>query len=103
MYRVDGELIAIGVVDILPSCVSSVYFIYSLQWAWASLGKVCVCLFSSGLSDLSEYEHFRRSEPWKSFIMPRLDIDQFADTLGLTPNPPLECFLIFIFYIQIGS
>jgi arginine-tRNA-protein transferase len=37
---VDGELIAIGVIDILPKCVSSVYFIYSPKWAWASLGKV---------------------------------------------------------------
>lgn len=43
LYRVDGELIAMGVLDILPNCVSSVYFIYSPKWAWASLGKVCTC------------------------------------------------------------
>ncbi|KAF8341479.1 arginine-tRNA-protein transferase [Cantharellus anzutake] len=40
LYRVDGELIAIGVIDILPCCVSSVYFIYSPSWGWASLGKL---------------------------------------------------------------
>lgn len=26
--------------DILPGCVSSVYFMYSNQWAWLQLGKV---------------------------------------------------------------
>jgi len=40
LYRVDGELVAMGVIDILPYCVSSVYFIYSPSWAWASLGKL---------------------------------------------------------------
>ncbi|CAE6397845.1 unnamed protein product [Rhizoctonia solani] len=40
MYRVDGELIAIGVIDILPGCVSSVYFMYSPEWNVWSLGKV---------------------------------------------------------------
>jgi arginyl-tRNA--protein-N-Asp/Glu arginylyltransferase len=28
------------VIDILPSCVSSVYFIWDPDWAWASLGKL---------------------------------------------------------------
>lgn len=27
-------------IDILPSCVSSVYFIWDPDWAWASLGKL---------------------------------------------------------------
>lgn len=39
VYRVDGELIGISVIDILPHCVSSVYFIWDPDWAWASLGK----------------------------------------------------------------
>ncbi|KAF8307223.1 hypothetical protein DL93DRAFT_2143355 [Clavulina sp. PMI_390] len=47
LYRADGELIAIAVLDILPNCVSSVYFIYSPKWAWASLGKV------SGLREIA--------------------------------------------------
>jgi arginine-tRNA-protein transferase len=29
----------ISVIDILPSCVSSVYFIWDPDWAWVSLGK----------------------------------------------------------------
>ncbi|KAG8722494.1 Arginyl-tRNA--protein transferase 1 [Ceratobasidium sp. 394] len=40
MYRVDGELVAIGVIDILPGCVSSVYFMYAEGWGNWSLGKI---------------------------------------------------------------
>lgn len=40
MYRVDGKLVAIGVIDILPGCVSSVYFIYAEGWGPWSLGKI---------------------------------------------------------------
>ncbi|EUC57834.1 arginyl-tRNA-protein transferase [Rhizoctonia solani AG-3 Rhs1AP] len=40
MYRVDGQLIAIGVIDILPGCVSSVYFLYAPEWNPWSLGKI---------------------------------------------------------------
>ncbi|KAI0796566.1 arginine-tRNA-protein transferase [Abortiporus biennis] len=40
MYRLDGQLIAMGVIDILPGCVSSVYFIYEQEWDKLSLGKI---------------------------------------------------------------
>jgi arginine-tRNA-protein transferase len=40
MYRLDGELIAMGVIDILPACISSVYFIYDPRHEKFSLGKV---------------------------------------------------------------
>ena len=40
MYKVDDKLVGISVIDILPSCVSSVYFIWHPDWAWASLGKL---------------------------------------------------------------
>jgi arginyl-tRNA--protein-N-Asp/Glu arginylyltransferase len=33
-------LIGISVIDILPYCISSVYFIWHPDWAWASLGKL---------------------------------------------------------------
>ncbi|CDO68698.1 hypothetical protein BN946_scf184652.g25 [Trametes cinnabarina] len=39
LYRLDGELIAVGVIDILPHCVSSVYFMYEKKWDRFSLGK----------------------------------------------------------------
>ncbi|XP_070489763.1 arginyl-tRNA--protein transferase 1 isoform X2 [Chironomus tepperi] len=37
-YYIDGELIAVGVIDILPSCVSSVYFYYNPDYSFLSLG-----------------------------------------------------------------
>ncbi|KAF9498470.1 hypothetical protein BDN71DRAFT_1443310 [Pleurotus eryngii] len=40
LYRLDGELIAMAVLDILPSCVSSVYFMYDKKWERFSLGKL---------------------------------------------------------------
>lgn len=46
MYRVDGELVAMGVIDILPNCVSSVYFMYDNKWERFSLGKVGVTMSS---------------------------------------------------------
>lgn len=40
LYRIDGELAALGVIDILPGCVSSVYFMYDPKWEKHSLGKL---------------------------------------------------------------
>ncbi|KAK0468337.1 arginine-tRNA-protein transferase [Desarmillaria tabescens] len=40
LYRLDGQLIAMAVLDILPHCVSSVYFMYDKTWEKFSLGKV---------------------------------------------------------------
>lgn len=37
-YFLDDELIAVGVIDILPECVSSVYFFYNPQYSFLSLG-----------------------------------------------------------------
>lgn len=39
-YRVDGKLIAVGVVDILPSCFSSKYLFWDPDYKSLSLGKV---------------------------------------------------------------
>jgi arginyl-tRNA---protein transferase len=41
-YRLDGKLIAVSVIDILPGCVSSVYFLYDKDYKSYSLGKVCL-------------------------------------------------------------
>ncbi|KAK7470786.1 Arginyl-tRNA--protein transferase 1 [Stygiomarasmius scandens] len=40
LYKLDGQLIAMAVLDILPSCVSSVYFMYDNTWEEFSLGKL---------------------------------------------------------------
>jgi arginine-tRNA-protein transferase len=41
-YIVDGKLIALAVIDILPKCVSSVYFIYDTDYSFLGLGKYSV-------------------------------------------------------------
>ncbi|KAG2178091.1 hypothetical protein INT43_003344, partial [Umbelopsis isabellina] len=38
-YRLDGKLIAVAVLDVLPNCLSSVYFMYDPEYAFLSLGK----------------------------------------------------------------
>ncbi|KAL6619145.1 hypothetical protein ACP70R_034284 [Stipagrostis hirtigluma subsp. patula] len=38
-YRIDGKLIAVGVVDILPKCLSSKYLFWDPDLAFLSLGK----------------------------------------------------------------
>ncbi|KAK7061618.1 Arginyl-tRNA--protein transferase 1 [Favolaschia claudopus] len=40
LYKCDDKLIAVSVIDILPNCVSSVYFMYDSEWEDFSLGKL---------------------------------------------------------------
>ena len=37
-YLIDGKIVAVGVIDILPSCVSSVYLYYDPDYFFLSLG-----------------------------------------------------------------
>ncbi|KAF2005121.1 arginine-tRNA-protein transferase 1 [Amniculicola lignicola CBS 123094] len=39
-YRLDGRLIAMGVLDLLPHCVSGVYFVYHSDFEKWSFGKL---------------------------------------------------------------
>ncbi|KAI8865367.1 arginine-tRNA-protein transferase, partial [Ramicandelaber brevisporus] len=39
-YYLDGELVAVGVVDVLPRCVSAVYFMYDPAFSAFGLGKL---------------------------------------------------------------
>ncbi len=39
-YRIDGQLVAVGIIDILPSCLTSVYCFYDTAFSDLSLGKV---------------------------------------------------------------
>ncbi|KAI0303879.1 arginine-tRNA-protein transferase [Russula brevipes] len=40
LYRLNGRLVGMGVIDILPSCVSSVYFMWEKEYEKFSLGKL---------------------------------------------------------------
>ena len=37
-YRLNGKIIAVGVIDILNSCVSSVYFFYDPEYQFLNMG-----------------------------------------------------------------
>jgi arginine-tRNA-protein transferase len=39
-YRIDGKLVAVGVLDLLPDCVSAVYFLYHDSIHWLNPGKL---------------------------------------------------------------
>ncbi|EJU06406.1 hypothetical protein DACRYDRAFT_103351 [Dacryopinax primogenitus] len=59
-YILDGKLIALGVIDILPNCVSSVYFMYSSKVEKWGMGKISALreamlvreMHEAGLEDL---------------------------------------------------
>ncbi|KAI9467214.1 arginine-tRNA-protein transferase [Lactarius psammicola] len=52
LYRLDGKLVGMGVIDILPSCVSSVYFMWEKEYEKFSLGKL------SALQEISLAKEF---------------------------------------------
>jgi arginine-tRNA-protein transferase len=40
LYYLDGSLIALAVIDVLPGAVSSVYLAWDPQWSGLGLGKI---------------------------------------------------------------
>lgn len=50
-YLIDGKIVCVGVLDILPHCVSSVYFYYDPDYSFLSLGT---------LSSLFEISYVRK-------------------------------------------
>ena len=42
MYYIDNVLVAVSVIDVLPKCVSSVYFFYKPKFSFLSLGKYSI-------------------------------------------------------------
>ena len=39
-YRIDGKLVAVGVVDLIRNCLSSKYFFWDPEYAFLELGKI---------------------------------------------------------------
>lgn len=56
-YWLDNKLIAVGVLDILPYCVSSVYFFYDPDYSFLSLGTY------SSLRELEFTQRLSKSSP----------------------------------------
>lgn len=55
LYTLDDTLIALAVIDILPGCISSVYFLYDPQYSDLSLGRVSACREASLAQDLQAW------------------------------------------------
>jgi len=52
-YILDGKIIAVGVIDILPYCVSSVYFYYDPEYAFLTLGTYSALRYTAAVSSFS--------------------------------------------------
>ena len=48
-YILDGKIIAVGVIDILPCCVSSVYFYYDPEYSFLTLGTYSALWYAAVL------------------------------------------------------
>ncbi|ORZ15853.1 arginine-tRNA-protein transferase [Absidia repens] len=63
-YILDGTLVAVAILDILPHCVSSVYFMYDPHYAFLGLGNY------SALREISLVQEFHTSsEDLKYYYM----------------------------------
>ncbi|KAL6101361.1 ate1 [Pungitius sinensis] len=60
-YLLDGRIVAVGVIDILPMCVSSVYFYYHPDFASLSLGSY------SALREIAFTRQLQKQSPKLSF------------------------------------
>jgi arginyl-tRNA---protein transferase len=90
MYRLDGRLIAMGVIDLVPSCVSGVYFIYHSdfeKWAFGKLSALReACLALEGHYDYYYMGYYIHSCPkmrYKNDYPPQY----FLDLNSLEWNP----------------
>ncbi|KAL0582028.1 Arginyl-tRNA--protein transferase 1 [Marasmius crinis-equi] len=94
LYRLDGKLIAMAVLDILPSCVSSVYFMYDDSWDEFSLGKI------SALREISlANELFSAKAPGLKFLYlgpPDDDTEEFDSYSPSEPGPELMSQLLAV-------
>jgi hypothetical protein len=67
-YRLDGELIAISVLDVLPTRVASIYFFYDPDFRYLELGKLSALVEIYMVQQIAE---FTRSYPELTTCLPR--------------------------------
>ena len=89
-YRLDGRLVAVGVLDLLPHCVSGVYFAYHPDFARFSLGKVSALREAAlaleggyGYYYMGYYIHSCPKMQYKNDYAPQEFLD--LDTMGWLP------------------
>jgi len=69
LYKLDDELIAMSVIDILPNCVSSVYFMYDKDWERFSLGKLSALREASLAHEIREAGALEMSSLYMGFYI----------------------------------
>jgi len=55
LYRLDGKLVALSILDILPFCISSSYFMYDTTWERFSLGTLSVMREAALVKEIQSY------------------------------------------------
>lgn len=90
MYRLDGRLIAMGFLDLLPHCVSGVYFIYHSDFEGWSFGKLSALREANlalqedyGYYYMGYYIHSCQKMRYKGEYQPQFFLD--LDTYGWEP------------------
>ncbi|ETI19620.1 hypothetical protein G647_09454 [Cladophialophora carrionii CBS 160.54] len=83
-YRVDGKLVAVGVLDLLPHAVSSVYLFYDPEYQHWDLGKVSA-LRETALALEAGYEYYYMGYYIHSCIKMRYKA-RFTPTYMLDPE-----------------
>jgi arginine-tRNA-protein transferase len=90
MYRLDGELVAVGVLDLLPDAISSVYFMYTQsfnQWNPGKLGALReIALCKEGKYKyymMGYYIHGCQKMKYKAKYRPQQVLDSWTYDWGL--------------------
>jgi arginyl-tRNA---protein transferase len=90
LYRLDGRLIAMGVIDLLPHCVSGVYFLYHQDFEKWGLGKLSALREASlaieggyGYYYMGFYIHSCSKMTYKNEYKPQYFLD--LETYGWNP------------------
>lgn len=54
-YYIDDQLVAVGVIDILPGCISSVYLYYDPKYSFLNLGVYSALKYAVSNIDIQIY------------------------------------------------
>ena len=100
LYYYKNELIGIGIIDVLPKCVSSVYFIWDPKYAKLGLGKLST-LREIGLAldtfklpyyYMGYYIHDNHKVDYKSHYSPSYFLDPWFTKLNNNNHNQEECW-----------
>ncbi|XP_075011309.1 arginyl-tRNA--protein transferase 1 isoform X8 [Calonectris borealis] len=95
-YWLDGKIIAVGVIDILPYCVSSVYLYYDPDYSFLSLGVYSALRYERSARTVRSSFLLSPRHPDERHLLYR----EIAFTRQLHEKAPDLCFYYMGFYIH---